>query len=296
MLPRGLLLSVALVASLESSGQAQVLSPFSDFVGLTSVELATVRAKLTYLGPSDHVISSLGFSVAPVLSDSRRFTPFHRVGYSYAVDTLSLVAFAVSEATLGAMIDSVAGLPAVTDGDVDPNGYISFSLQQSAGDVHTFESIVNQTNGQALVARLSGALVGNAEGLRKLTAFACATGLIATDPPEDVTSRTSVTSSGFRRQRGSDDYIAKVRLTNTSGTLIPAPMTFMPGLLGSNVEIVGADGVTCAIAPAGQYLTVPIDPAGLAPGEHVDILVRITNPSRVRVRMAPLVFAGSGTR
>jgi hypothetical protein len=292
---KALTLCGILLLGIPRSSRAQGFSPYSDFVGLSSPALSTLQVKLCYLGPTGTLIGSLAWSSTPSAINVHLFNPYHRPGFSYLVDSLGLASFQVSNAALSAMVDSVAALPAVTDGDVDSAGYVSFSMLKTSGGTKAFEAIVNQTNGRALVAKIEQAFASDAAALRRIAERACSYSLNLEDPPLEVTSQVTVTVGGFRRIRQSDEYRATLRITNTSGGTLAAPLTLVPNISGMNVKLLNASGETCAIAPGGDFIDVPVG-AGLGAGSHVDVIVRISNESRDRLGVQPQVYSRAGTR
>lgn len=289
-------LSLSLAGILSSTAVAQTFALFSEFQALSPTELATVQVKITYLGPSDSPVGSLAFSCAPNAVDPYVFRPFRRTEFSPYYDFASTV-FQVAPDLLHAMIDSVGTLAGVTDGGVDSSGYVSFAMLKTVGGTRVFESIVDETNGRLLIAKMQAAFSGDANALRLTTECGCRMSLLYDNPPAEVTQVVSVKCGGFRQVRKSDQYAARVRVTNSSGVTLQAPVTLLPGIIGENVELVGEGGWTCAIEPGGEaYLTLPTGSGGLAPGAHVDITLHIKNPSMDRIRVQPQVFAGPGTR
>jgi hypothetical protein len=277
---------------------AQQYSPFSDFQSLSAPELASLQAKITYLGPLDYPIESLAFTSTQGSIDLAAFIPYRRSGWEdqYGMDDYGAIAFQISADLLQAMIDSVATLPGVTDGGIDSSGYVSFALLKTVGSTKAFEAIVDQSNGRVLMKAIENAFSSDANAVRLTAERACDMSLTYNDPPTDVTSRVNIHSSGFRRVQGTDNYVATMRITNTSETMIPAPMTLLPRIKGMAVELLGESGFACRIRYGGAFLDLPVGASGLAPEAFVEVILRVNNPNNQRFDMSPSVFAGPGTR
>ena len=277
---------------------AQPYSGFGDFQKLGETELQSLQVKLTYLGPVDYPVYSLIFTSTGGTIDVGAFTPFRRNAFvtEYGLDGLGPRSFKVSTAILAAMIDSIAGLAGVTDGGVDSGGVVSFAMLETSGDTTAFESIVDTTNGRALVSKMLAAFGSQPEALRATTEAACRYDLLAGSPPMNVTAQVLIKTSGPRRLRKTDEYSIQIRITNTSKATLALPLTLVPRIVGANVVLLDEDGFTCAIDPMGVPYVNLVAEGGLAPSESLDVTVRIRNPSNERLRITPEVFAGTGTR
>jgi hypothetical protein len=291
----------SIVAVLLTAGdvRAQSYSPYSDFQNLTAPELASLQVKLTYLGPVDHPMPSLVFTSTSGTINVSDFTPYRRNGFAsaYGLDNLPPATFKVSPTLLDAMIDSVATLPQITDGGVDSSWYVSFAMVETVSGTRGFESILDGANSTALVGKILAAFAGQSVPTRVVTEAACPMGIMEDNPPPDVTSSVTIKTTGFRRVRGTDEFVGRVTVKNTSGSTLPAPVTLLPGIVGENVVLMGEQGFTCAIDPGGEaYLNLSVGGGGLAPNASVNVNLRIKNPSLERVEVKPQVFAGAGTR
>src|SRR5580765_7250110 len=134
---------------------AQSFSPYSTFQSMSLAEIATLQVKLTYAGNQTTGTRSLVITATGHAADISLFSPFRRSVISYVNDDGSPLTFAASTQQLKGLIDSVGTLPVVADGDVDPDGYISFGLLNTAsGDTVAFEAVVNDTTGPLLFAKM----------------------------------------------------------------------------------------------------------------------------------------------
>src|SRR5438132_2800305 len=141
------------------------------------------------------------------------------------------------------MIDSVATLPDVTDGNADTGGALSFALLNTAGGTKVFETVVNTANGQALFGKLLQVFGPNATARNALRDFGCGLGVLPHSAPANVTS-TMMTTNGLRLDRVSNQYVGKVRVTNTSGSAISAPVVLTMRANG-DMSVAEANGRAC---------------------------------------------------
>jgi len=275
---------------------AQTLSPYSDFQGLNQPELGTLQGKLTLLGTREHRTYTLAFDTFGHTLDISVFRPFYRAEFvgGYTMDFSSPKAFKASTSQLAALIDSVSQVPSITDGGVDPSGALSFSMSVvKSGVTKVFESVLDTTDSRLLFGRMLGALATNQDGAAAVTKFACFLGLLPGPTIADMTPSVSLVTRGFRKDRASGQYVGKVRVTNTGAQALSAPvlLAFQPG---ENITVVNGGGFTCAAFPSSPYVVLPVGTA-LAPGQHVDMVLRFNNPDDDRIVLsAQRVYAGPG--
>lgn len=292
-------LTVGLAASLALASRVasgETLSPYSDFQAMSLSELATLQVKLTYMGEQTAVLGTLLLSATGSTPDPALFTPFRRAGHTYVNDDFGQQRVAASVQELKALIDEVGTLPGVTDGDVDAGGYLSFSLLNTVGGTtKAFEAIVDSTNGPALFGELLEALRTNAQVTRALRDFGCAAGSLPAASPSDVQSLVQVRASGLRADRSTPtEYRGRVRVANTSGATIAAPL-FLIVVVRADANLFDADGRTCNIEPSGHPFMILRSSGGLAPGAFIERSLRFTNPSKSKLNVEFKVFAGPGT-
>jgi hypothetical protein len=223
------------------------------------------------------------------------FVPYRRADQTYISDDAGHTKFTATVQELKGLIDSVGTLPGVTDGDVDPSGYVSFSLLNTAGGTRVFEAIVDNANGRALFSRMLGALKDNPVAVRILRRFACVVAMQPSSPPANVQSQVQVKASGLRADRQTPtEYVGKVRVTNTSGSAISAPL-YLIVVVRADADLSGADGQTCNIAPPGHPFVILKPSGGLAPGAFIERTLRFENPSKSKLNVEFKVYAGPGT-
>ncbi len=291
----GVAMAVTLTLALTSLGRSQPLSPFSEFQSMSIADLATLQVKLTYMGSQNAGIASIVFTAPGNIVNVALFTPFHRPDQAYFNDEFSPQTFAASPQDLKALIDSVGALSDVADGHVDPGGTVSFTLLNTAGGTtRAFESIVNRTNGRLLFGRMLAALQNNPEAVRSLRSFGCAVGMLPATPPTDVTAQATIVGSGLRADRKHPtQFVGKVRVTNTSGTTISAPMVLVI-LLDTDATLLGADGTTCAVTPIGHPFINLLTSGTLASGTTIERVLRFANPSGSKLNATFRLYAGAG--
>lgn len=294
------------------TAQSQVYTPYSTFEAMTQQELTTLQVKLTWLGGQLAPVATLPFTTPSNTVDVALFTPFQRPGFGYHNDFSyhryadivypNGVPFSATVQELEALIDKVGTLPAVTDGNVDEGGWLSFALLNTINNsTMAFEAIVDETNGRELFGQMLDALSDNRAATRALLSMACHLHMLSTTLPTDVIAQVSVALSGVRLHRTTGLFVGRVRVTNTSESTLAAPLTLIPNergpLYSGNVRLVEEDGTTCRLYPQGaRYINLPVGPGGLAPGASVEIIVKFENANLEEIKIAPRVFSGPGSR
>jgi hypothetical protein len=284
---------------LSCPAHGQTFTPYSVFQGLPASQLETLQGKIAQVGGSLRVIRSLGFTAVGHTFTPTAFSPYYRPQFSqdYAGDISNPHTFTATTALLKAMIDSIGTLPGVTDGGVDSSGYVSFALLQTSGDTtRVFEAIVDTVNGRPLFEKLFHAFQSNAPAVTELTNLGCTLGMLSPTLPNDATAGTTIRLRGVRRDRATDEYVGTIRVTNSTGQALAAPLMLVLRAEG-NVDLANADGHTCRIDPAGAaILTLPVG-ASLAAGAHVDVTARFTNPDAEQIKfVVARVYSGTGTQ
>ena len=275
----------------------QSFSPYADFQAMTLPELASLQVKLTFAGRQRTGRPSVLFTAIGNQPNIDLFTPYCRPGVRYHNDGFGPILFEASVQELRAVIDNVGLVPAVTDGDVDPGGYVSFALLNTAGGTtRVFEAVVNRQTGALLFDKLLSALEANQLGRKAVWDFGCGAGTLPTTPPEDLAGRVSITFSGFRRDPSEHaTFVGRVRVVNTSGTMIVPPLSLVMVRHG-NAAMLDAHRTTCNLLPGrSPYIDLFIG-GGLAPGAGIDQVIRFTNPSLEKFDVTFRAFGGPGTR
>ena len=280
------------------TARSQTLSPYSEFQNLKASELGTLQGKLTPVGSRVGHEYSAAFNATGHAIDLSVFRPFYRSQFmgGYSLDTIHPQTFSATAPELAALIDSIGALPGVTDGGVDTGGGLSLSFSVvKGGTAKVFESIIDTTNSRLVFGRMLGALATNSAGKAVITDFACSLGLLPGPKQAEVTAQVSVVVRGFRKDRATGQYAAKVRITN-NGSAIQAPviLAFRPD---ENITLVGGSGLTCALSPPGApYVGLPVK-GTLGSGLHVDVVLHFDNPDGSPIVLNfPHVYAGPGFR
>src|SRR5574341_1012427 len=133
--PSGILLAVMSLAGVLGpvGAMAQAFSPYSDFQALALADMDSLRVKLTYGGPQDALLATLVIAKTGTSAGIAAFTPFRRAGFEYSNDDGPIGTATATTQELKGIIDSVGSVSRVTDGDMDPKGYVSFALLSTSG-------------------------------------------------------------------------------------------------------------------------------------------------------------------
>jgi hypothetical protein len=260
-------------------------------------DLATLQVKLTYAGNQTSGTRSIVMTATGHVAGMALFTPFRRSTVSYVNDDSPPLTFSASTVQLKALIDSIGALPSITDGDVDPDGYISLGLVNTAGgDTVAFEAVVNDTTGPLLFGKMLAALKPNTAGFRMVSDFGCGASVLPSNTPTSLEGQVTVAFGGLRQdRRAKSEFVGRVRVTNTSGATIAGPISVVV-VRDGNAELVGETGLTCNIQPPGfPYIDLSIG-SGLAPAATSEALLRFHNPGLEKFNVTFRVFGGPGTR
>jgi hypothetical protein len=273
------------------------LSPYSDFSSLSADQLAGAQVRFTFVGEhGSRGLPTLGMTTTGATVDLSGFLPYYRTDLRYVEDATPM-SLTVSPVELKALVDSVATLPEVTDGGVDSAGVLSFGIYCLVdGQPRCFESVVEGGNGRHLFTKILAALEGNDETVGQLSRHACMLGMLQGPTPIVVDDRVTIALRGFRRQRGTDEFVGKVRLTNTSTTALDVPLAVALGPpLG--MKVLNPSGFTCYIQPGGMAFVRFPAASPVGPGSSTEVVVRLLNPDHERVQMEFVrAFVDSGGR
>lgn len=287
-------LTLATCSAHECDGQTY--TPYSYFQSLSVGDMGRLQAKITFMGLQNLSVASIAFAVPGNPMNLSLFVPFQRSGYDYGNDRFATKSFSVSAQELKAMIDSVGTVPEVTAGAAESLTVISFALLDTLGSVpKVFESILENRNAQKLFAKLLTVFKKNRVATNDLRLFGCGEEILPNDPPTTVDGSVSVQFSGVRADRAATgQFVGRVRVTNTSGTTIAAPLTLLI-LVGGSADLIGADGFSCRTNLNGFPYVILAPGAGLSPGATIERVLRFTNPSLEKFNTRFHVFSGSGT-
>jgi predicted extracellular nuclease len=104
----------------------------------------------------------------------------------------------------------------------------------------------------------------------------------------DVTSQVNISSTGLAYSRLSKEYTASVTVTNTSGSLIAAPLQ----LVLSNLTVGASLNNATAVSANGPFVTM-LSTGVLKPGDSVTVALRIGAPQTASPTFTPLVYSGN---
>ncbi len=293
LVPRTLLAaSLACLASCPATAQQFV--PYSQFQALTASQLLDLNLKITYVGSQLAPVQTRMLQARPS-GRAAQFAALRRPALSYGNDTLAVNISYVTVGEFDALLDSVATLPGVIDGGVDAGGFLSFALRDTAGGTRGFESVLDAANARAFFARMRGALEANSLARRSLDAMACELDVLSLSAPTNVTASVQVAMSGVHLVRASGRFAGRVRITNTGGVMLAAPLTLAVATV-PNVRLYGEYGRTCRVSPSGaSYLVLGVG-SGLAPGASIERWLEFENPDLDAIGATFYVHSGNGSR
>jgi hypothetical protein len=189
------------------------------------------------------------------------------------------------------LVDACAAIPSLAAGD--DTGGLSVCLVAGFGaDTIGFEAVIGAGAIDSLYERLFAVLAGNRGGLCALAGTVPWTKVPKIGPPE-VTSRVAVTFDVPSYDPATQTHAATMRVRNVSLSPLTGPIV-VPLLLDSSVSLVGAEGWTCMVRPAGApYVTLA--PGGLASGAQLSrtLFFKVSDRTPVRPRVRE-VYAGDG--
>lgn len=158
---------------------AQSFSPYADFQAMSLTDLATLQVKITYAGKQRHSHRSLIITATGHQPNMALFSQYLRPGVNYFNDVWPPLTFTATAGELKALVDGVGLLPSVTDGDVDPGGYVSFALSNTAGGTaKVFEAVLNEATGALVFDKLLNSLQANATGRKMVWEFGSRSGTV----------------------------------------------------------------------------------------------------------------------
>ena len=291
-------LGVGMRSAAPAPAAAQTRSPYSEFQKLLPGELDSLQVKLTWVGPMDRPIETLVFLSPPGRFTPAAFDPCHleRWKGSYGIDAFAVITARISPTLLQALVDSVATLPRVVDGDRDSLGCVSFALFTSAGGTRCFETILGESNCCALARMILPAVAPDSVAFREMTACAYRMAMLCVDDPKDISTQVAFRVEPFHRIGTSALYETQVHVTNTSHAVLRGRFSLIPNVRPAGAELVNATDWTYSLRPQRPYLDYPRSTDALAPGATLEFMVRVRDDGRHRLRLNPRLYAGWGVR
>jgi hypothetical protein len=271
--------------------------PFSDFASLSPSEREKIVVKLTPLDQSPKAVLFLG---AQGVVDTTAFKSFRRLGFSYLSDTKNAVQplrqFSLNGGSISSILDSVATLPEVTDGNVDANPRLSFGLfrRTDAGVMRGFEAMLNQDSGASLLSKIHGTAEDAGAGT-VVDDLACVLGMTPETGPEDVTHLVRISTGAFHLDHIHGRFVATVRVVNLSGTPLPAPVSLILNE-GPRVVLQHPSGYTCRLGtPGPTYFDLDVGET-MDPGESAVLTLTVAQNDPPKLTLSPKVVSGPGAR
>jgi len=283
-------------AEKKATPAAPRFAPFPEFTVLNPGQLLALRFKLTRLGGADPANAVAICSVSGTLADPADFVPYRRPGYQYEPTGSMPYNFNIEPAQMGALVDSVGTLPQVARGAAETHGVLSFAmLETESGVARAFEAVLDLEDARQLMGRLLGALSDNISAVNSLRRFGCAGDLLPQDAPNAADSLVKVTLTGIKADKASaGEFLTEAVITNVSNHPIAGPLTLVVQI-NSDTRLLGADGQTCHVLPAGSpFVGLGVGP--LDAGGTIRQALRFWNQSGNHFDVSVALVAGPGTR
>ena|GEM_PF-2136080 len=271
--------------------------PFSTFATLSPQERDNIVVKLM---PLEETLKSILFLGPQGIADTTAFKNFQRTGFSYLSDVKNasqpLRLFNVSSGGISSVLDSIATMPDVIDGNVDPEAKLSISMfvRTNTGGTRGFEAMVNRETGAQLLSKISDAVTEAGAG-SVVSDLACVLGMTSPLEPTDVTSQVRVTTGPMHLDHLHSRFTTTVQVDNTSGSPIPTPVSVILNE-GSRVVLQNPTGYTCRLGnPGPTYFDLNVGTA-FEPGETAMLTLTIAQNDLPKLQLTPRVVSGPGPR
>ena len=263
---------------------------------LTPGELLTLRFKLTRLGAVDPANAAAAWSVRGQTAEPAEFVPFRHPGYQYEPPGGMPFIFNIEANQLQAVVDSAGSLPQVVRGAAESRGVLSFAMLSTDGArTRAFEAILGEEEARVLMERLLGALRANGSAVQTLRRFGCAGDLLPEGAPAAADTLVKVVMAPIRADKASPgEFVSTVTITNISGEAIRGPLTLVVKV-DASTRVIGAEGVTCHVVPAGQAF-MELAERALEPGETARQSLRFWNTTASKFGAEFELLSGPGTR
>jgi hypothetical protein len=271
---------------------------YTDFANLTDV--SNVQIRLAYVGGlQDEIPPPVILTTSGKSPDPATFHSFERPsGVVYPPALVNPLHQDIPTSQMQQLIANVGTINVVVSGSVAAEPWLAFALSNiSAGQTKVAEAVLNQADTLSLVQQITSAIASSDKALALVTELACGLGGLPPGQPTDVSNLVSISRTGVRLDRATDDFVSEATLINTSGNTISGPLSLVFTFAGPGVSLSNATGVTCATSPTGLgYINVPLANNALAPNESVKVTLRFASPDRDFVTAAIKILAGAGAR
>lgn len=291
------LVSLALTLRAVSSAEPHLpRSDFQFFDALQQSQLRSLQAKLTYVGIQGKPCPSIIIAEDTIEPDISVFDTIRSPGIDYSNDSVPPRTWAASVIELEDMLNRIATLPGVTQGEVPNTPYVSFALFSPIQGGVSFEAVLTQPDAADLLQAVRTSFLQNRAARAEISWLSCALSLQEAGIPVDITSSVVIRIDGLRLRRSDGTFVGALTVTNQSATPYPGPVSVALSF-PSGMDVVAYDGLTCQYAPQGRRY-VDVVPAGmtLSAGETIRTGVAITNQDLVAVSFTAQALSGVGAR
>src|SRR5262249_23285486 len=105
----------------------------------------------------------------------------------------------------------------------------------------------------------------------------------------DVSPQFKITSSGFRFDNGTQQFLQTVTLQQLTLAPIQLPLSLVLDNLSSNATLANKTGnTTCAVPTGSPYINLPT--------ESTSVTLQFNDPNKGPITYTPRVVMGTGTR
>ena len=252
----------------------------------TPAELDRLTIKLTFVGPRMNTVNSLVFRTQGAPVDIEPAAACHKAGIDYTNDAERLVTCAVTGAQMTVALDSLATMPSLTAGGLEPLGSVGVVVFDSNGQAsRVFDSIIDEATVGTAMLKLQQAFATNDSAVAALSKAACRFGIGMIASGTNVSDRVVVTFSGARYRRNDGLYAVTAKIKNTSTTTLAGPAVIVVRFNGAVVPSM-PDGFTPCNGdpPATAFFRVLETGGSLAPNASTEVVIRLANPLRQKIR------------
>jgi hypothetical protein len=270
-------LCVSILVSVLCPTSAMALT-FSDFLPLSSAEIATFQLKITWAGGQYGTVPSLVLHAEGETPLPAQYAAFQRPGINYFNDVdATFESVNLTTAEISTIVSRLETVAPFVGGGVAQDAKLSVTVLVRLPTARAFESVLDRDGMRLFFDALRSALDANSPAARPVDKLACGYSAFPPNPQLEVTSSVTVRMSGLRREASSADrFVGSVAVKNTGAVHLAGPGTLVFYDLPHTVEVLNSPGTTCRIGFGGKpYLS--FSPAGINPGEEVVVPVEFYN-------------------